>query len=106
MSGIPAWAVRGAKVVCRTPFQHKNGLQRRLAPVLPAPGGIYTIEAVDICSVSGIVDFILVEIETGRFFGEVIAWDASHFGPIVTRSHEQDMAIFRPILDQVPERVG
>lgn len=103
MSSIPSWAVRGARVVCIESFIYRNSVQREHAPVLPQKGTAYTIADVDICGSTGVVDLILVEIVTKPFRGEEIAWDIDHFRPLVTRTQEQDLAIFMPLLDHVPE---
>jgi hypothetical protein len=100
VSGVPAWAVRGAKVVCVAeswggPENHPDVAPPSFAP---AKGAELTIAGID----QGAFLFFaeLPEVyETPLGIGQV-SWPVDAFRPLVT--HEQDMAIFRPILDQVP----
>jgi hypothetical protein len=82
----PSWAVPGARVVVvdngPTPLGNASGLSLNQ---------IVTIKSIrfDGC--------LLIDAGRPRY-----GFRPSRFRPLVTRSHEQDMAIFRPILDQIP----
>lgn len=99
MSGIPSWAVRGAKAVC---VADRWNLTCDELHRLPMIGEVLTVEG---CFED--------ERGAGLWFEEIPVhqglcsvphyWAVEAFRPLVTRSQEQDMAIFRPILDHVRE---
>lgn len=100
MNGIPAWAVPGAKVVCVDGMPSWNYFKGRPAKysALPVLGEIYTIsQAVwhQWPFRSG-VGLHLLEIQRA---GKVSPYILERFRPLVTRSQEQDVAIFRHHLD-------
>lgn len=92
MSGIPAWAVRGAKCI----FIDVDGMgdwgDDEPHAATPEPNAILTV-------VKAVEFDDGVYVKTAEFPTVGIAVECLR--PLVTRSQEQDMAIFRPILDQV-----
>lgn len=88
---IPTWARPGVKVVC---VEHDdldlNG--RPKSPTLTA-GEIYTIERAYVDA-----DGVWVAV-----FGLGLDYEIDGFRPLVTRSQEQDTAMFRKLLNTCPE---
>ena len=97
MSGIPSWAVKGAKVVCinsRPPWWCGVG-----DPVLvPVEGEVYEISALG--DFGGQCGLLLVGM------GELDFWHCRRFRPLVTRSQEQDIAEHFAHHLRTPERVA
>lgn len=97
MSGIPSWAVRGAKVVCICGFPDAEA-----AGVLaPQVGQIYTIRAID-HEPPFAVCFWLEEVGRGFKCSDGIepSFYAGNFRPLTRQ--ETDLAIFRAIADRAP----
>lgn len=98
MSGIPAWVRPGAKCISLYDFPdaRAHGFDA------PRAGTIYTVREID--QGPGVYDCIRVMEITNPTCddGWEPSWVIKRFRPVVTRSQEQDVAIFRPILDQVP----
>jgi hypothetical protein len=97
VSGIPFWAVPGAKVVCIS-----APLRSRKFSTPPEVGAQYTIRETFISS-HGTSAARLVEIKGtySRKSKMERGWKLFRFRPLITRSQDDDMAIFRPILDQL-----
>jgi len=102
MSSIPAWAVRGAKVVC-TRRKWRDVWPGEIAPSF---GQILTIretrEAVD--GLGGL-DLLFEEIVNApQHYREGFlecGWHHSRFAPLVsTKTEDEDLAHFRPYLHQ------
>lgn len=93
---LPAWAFRGARVVCIKACDDGPALRERcvISEVIDDARGPFAPYAY----IEGYDGWIAVS-ESKRKRTGYSVW---HFRPLVTRSQEQDMAIFRPILDQVP----
>lgn len=92
MSDIPSWARVGAKVVCIADAVAIVGVDLGF-PLFKA-GDIYTIGGVEVDPDYGV--FLWFKGHDSRHSGHI-----DGFRPLITRSQEQDMAIFRPILDQL-----
>lgn len=96
---MSAWAKRGAKCVCiRTPWSWKScdptlPLFTRIRAVYfmrkPKLNGVYRVSALD-------GERLQLDGFEGQWF------KTRNFRPLVTRSQEQDLAIFRPLLDRLP----
>lgn len=101
----PVWAVRGAKVVCIADGWDGPDNYPDVAPpaFAPAKGVLLTIDGTD-------ADTFLFFKELPRTYETPlgmgrVSWPIESFRPVVTRTQEQDFALFRPILDHVPETV-
>lgn len=107
MSGIPAWAVRGAKVVCISTHPEWASL-----PVeTPRVGETYTLRAVDVNPFDGVACCWLEEIADQfcldpRAIG-FVAFGLFRFRPLVDdEAQERDVALFSHHLRQnAPELV-
>lgn len=104
MSGIPAWAVPGAKVVCIRTMTRRNG-----GPV-PVVGQTYVVRHPHVSpfgdAVIGLEEIVdpLANYKLAPGLGPF--WLVEWFRPLVTRSQEQDIAThFRDLLRQ-PEPVA
>lgn len=92
MSGIPAWAVKGAKVVCIE--EPPSGAIRR--------GEVVTIALVtDIRDPHGDWGVVFEEVVSPDGFGGF--FKGRRFRPLVTRTQDQDIALFAYLLDSVGE---
>jgi hypothetical protein len=90
--GIPAWAVRGAKVVC---VDASNQLPDRTQLQL---GVVYTIDAVT-TTPFGVFGYRLKETPNNiGGLGVPYGYNSKRFRPVVTRTQEQDIAQFLPLL--------
>lgn len=111
MSGIPAWAVRGAKVVCVERGEERN----RGFVTYPVVGQVYTIRQV-LDHPYGGAGIRLVEIENPALPYVVKAgdtprkheasWMLHRFQPVITRTLEQDSTMFRKLLQPKRVRIG
>jgi hypothetical protein len=114
LGGAPAWAVKGAKCICVDDSdwegRYLNGDPVDLAAegiVTPEKGRIYTIRDVIALAASSLrvaaVGVRLVEVDNGHLAHrsvdrtELCFW-VGRFRPLITRTKEQDMAIFAPLL--------
>jgi hypothetical protein len=97
VSGIPAWAVRGAKVVC------VNGKARSIwtkGGWAPQTDGVYTVERAFSDRGTGKV---LLELREYVHDVPYHGWDITRFRPLVDdEAQERDVAIFRHHLTQKP----
>jgi hypothetical protein len=99
MSGIPAWAVKGAKVVCIQGGQ--PGCNGDLYGVgYPKTREVVTIDGVFLRKRDGRCLLTLIEYPSGNTGG---GWNVANFRPLVTRSQDQDIALFVHHLDSVGE---
>jgi hypothetical protein len=104
MSAVPAWAVRGRKVV----FKPKpEGRPRHSLGNYPVPDGVYTIRKVVICQ-DGKPAILLDEINNehliGTFGDREPGFGTWHFRPAIEpKSEAHDLAMFRDLIRQ-PER--
>ena len=86
MSGIPAWAVRGAKVVCISDRYHENFVDDVPRPVC---GNVYTIREALVRK--GKPQVRLIEIDSGA-----ASFHTNRFRPAVEpKSEAEDLALFR-----------
>lgn len=105
MSGIPAWAVRKAKVVCieRDGWNDMRNKVTDEADLMSYPqfGETYTIREVRVRFVPEwgevLVGVLLHEVsnpiaEGGSAFGEEPGFDVRGFRPVVSKAAEQDIA--------------
>lgn len=92
--GIPAWAVKGAKVVCIAGGD-PNGPGFKLVGGYPVTGGVYTIRSVTDRGRGGKVLLRLAEfrpfIHNGNEWG---GWDADRFRPLVTQQDDIEAHFF------------
>ena len=103
MSGIPSWAVRGAKVVCI------DGAERSSKTVdgwAPKTGGIYTIRSTFFAEGWNCWYLRLEEYVADGVFWRGIepGWDLPRFRPLITEQDDLETH-FKALLD-VPEQVG
>jgi hypothetical protein len=101
---VSAWARPGVKCVCIKRDQWKN-LQQGEVP--PRFGQELTIRSVEL--VDGILGLMFVEIvnqpqKYDEGFSEC-CWDVLNFRPLITRTQEQDVALFRKIVADAPAGV-
>lgn len=95
---IPSWATVGAKVVCVDAAWSSD-------PPFASPlrkGAIYTIESAYIwhAAIGAEPVIRLVEVDNPIISG--FGYLVDRFRPLVIRSHEQDMEIFRKIASNLP----
>jgi hypothetical protein len=92
LGGIPSWAVRGAKVVCIKvgAWSPSDGLDDE-AKNHPILDGIYTIDM-------AVTDERGEPFITLDEFWPFDLYALASFRPLVTRSAEEDLAIFAPML--------
>lgn len=101
MTGIPSWAVKGAKCVC---VRTQPPERRVVGAVYPLVGEVYTIRKVVICTIgmrSGLPSLLLEEITNDTSINPLVigvessleaAMPIDAFRPLVTRTQEQDIA--------------
>lgn len=99
MSGIPSWAVRGAKVVCVDGSPRPSGARY---VVLPKEGDTYTIGGVEWFEWSSTAGWGLHLIGLKRFVnGRHIPFKWDRFRPLVsTKTEAEDAAMFRDLIRQ------
>jgi|DEB19_MinimDraft_3_1074340.scaffolds.fasta_scaffold118202_1 hypothetical protein len=94
MSGIPSWAVRGAKVVCVLDFTTARTVNDLGYTAIPIVGQAYTVRRAYICRY-GVPVIALREFEVDQYF------DLRGFRPAVAlKTESEDLAHFRHHLDQ------
>jgi hypothetical protein len=96
MSGIPAWAVRGAKVVW-TGGRIRPGVKRL------TEGRVYTLRGTALCPINGHIGCYLVGVYNDRhlFLPEELGYLLEQFRPLVTAKTEaEDLAHFKHHLTQ------
>lgn len=102
MSGIPAWAVRGAKVVCI-----EGSGRNHFGGWAPKTGGVYTVRSAFFAE--GFGPFLrLAEYRTEhQWRGMERGWDAYRFRPVIEpKTEAEDLAHFKHHLTQkTPEVV-
>jgi hypothetical protein len=98
LGGMPAWAVIGAKVVCTVDYSKVTADWRGIIRV-PAMHEVLTIRDVVFSPTSGRPCLRFVEIVNPIvfYFGER-GFRLAHFRPVIFRTHEEDVAIFAPLL--------
>lgn len=111
---MSAWAQVGAKVVCinADPYTHRHliegaGFKPNLIAGFPlVKGETYTIESVVAHPVLAATCIRLVEVASrgSSAIGDDPGYIISRFRPLVTKTLEQDLAIFLPLLTDL--RVG
>lgn len=100
---MSAWARPGVKCVC---VDASPGKTPGLATLVT--GRVYTIRTVEDCGQYGI-GLILAEVRNATLFyttgvSEPV-YRVDRFRPLITRTQEQDVALFRQIIAQVPAGV-
>lgn len=97
------WAVRGAKVVCVDDVICVAWHLRPIGKLIKH--GVYTIRDVGLSRANpGMIILRLVEIsnpESPRWKHEY-GYRLHRFRPLITRSHEEDMTVFRKIASNLP----
>jgi hypothetical protein len=97
MSGIPSWAVPGAKVVCiKAPMSRYSTCADRSEPVF---GGKYTIDCDGVLYRRGVFYIGLSEMHPDSMFRLRL------FRPIISKSQEQDVAMFKSLLHTAPNKL-
>lgn len=84
MSGIPSWAVKGAKVVCVDATPNQFG-------VLLTKGDVYTVRGISVMDTYGENGLLLEEVSTGGAFswnGEEVGFAFRRFRPAITQSDD------------------
>lgn len=97
MSGIPSWAVPGAKVVCIKGFKPEDAINGKCHSFarLPRTGGLYIIKFAELHETDvGPLCFIGLTAFGGDGF------DILQFRPLV--SEADDLRLFRDIADKAP----
>ena len=99
LGGIPSWAVPGAKVVCTVDYSKKVTADWRGIIRVPALHEVLTIREVVFAPTTGRPCLRFVEIVNPIAFsyGER-GFNLTHFRQLVTRTEEQDVAVFAPLL--------
>lgn len=97
---MSSWAARGVKCVYVGVSPHKN---TRIIPL--ERGGTYTIRAVFLHPSRGELGCLLEEVtnELSDYFGIEMGYILTNFRPLATRTQEQDLAIFLPLLETAGE---
>lgn len=96
---IPSWAKPGVKCVCVDAKPNRLSDPVFLMKWLPLEGEVYTIKDVVLHPRS--VAVTLEECSDDRLYCAI--W---RFRPVVSRSQEQDVALFTHLLDGLPIREG
>jgi hypothetical protein len=96
MSTIPAWAVKGAKVVCVDLLSHRDEWVRKQCPNIPVKGRVYTIRDVETCPLTSHTTLTFDElqnpvIELEGMTGEA-GFNVTSFRPVTKRTAAQDIA--------------
>mgnify|MGYP003578599562 CR=1 FL=1 len=107
-----SWAKPGVKCVCVDDKPRRIPLFTGSAPVevggvYPVRGEVYTIQAVEwhespLHFVGSFLGVHLVEINRppGRLTGNVVPYRIERFRPLVTKTMEEDVTLFAPLLRQ------
>lgn len=104
MSGVPAWAVRGAKVVCVDPNPWWYGPEARGANV-PVKDAVYTIREI-VFGDAVLLEEIrnaprLIEVDGGGLTIGEPCFAIARFRPVIAKKSEaEDLALFRHHIDQ------
>lgn len=97
MADLPSWVRKGVKVICIRDFREARTVDDLGYTSLPTRGDVYTI--VTTIHAYGQIGIVLAEFEPDHYF------DLRGFRPLVTRTLEQDLSIFAPLLKTELERV-
>ena len=97
---MSSWARVGAKCVC-VDAEPMPGLVFMAPP--PVKGQVYTITAT-FMGIWGVPTATLAGLPNERN-GHDLGWSLKRFRPLVTRSQEQDVAMFKSLLTPAPELV-
>lgn len=106
---MSAWAKVGAKCVC---IREPNASQRLSGAAYPVKGQVYTVRDVRVVTFgkgAGDVCLLLEEIynpaQLNAYLGRQSPLEpgmpVDAFRPLITRTQEEDLAIFRPLLETV-----
>jgi len=101
---LSSWARVGAKCVC-VDGSARVGSRRNL----PVEGKTYTVASVEWCvwlgGHSGIGVHIAEIDRPPHSSGKVYPWGLDRFRPLVTKTQDQDVAMFKSLLTPAPELV-
>lgn len=102
MTNIPSWARVGAKCVCTFDFSSFITADE----VVPKKGEIYTISEIVVISDNPGFRFSEIVNKPNQYKDGVneCAFYVNCFRPLITRTLEQDMEIFAPLLEMVDAR--
>lgn len=103
MDGLSSWVRVGSRVVCVETFSASP-----YAETLPVKGEVYTIREVAWCGLECGVHLREIENPVREYMH---GWSEAYFSidgfrPLITRSQEQDVALFAPLLDTSRAREG
>ena len=99
-----SWAKPGAKCV-RVTDAHPLSRSVKEFGIKMVKGGVYTIRLVRVDRYTGRLLLVFGELPDP---GGNLGWGIEAFRPLITRTQEQDVALFRHLLDGLPvgERVS
>lgn len=102
MTDIPSWAKVGAKVVC-VDASLPNG-EFWAGHEQPIVGAIYTISSVGLDRDGVNIGVNFIEIERDELARAIWGWEVGYylhrFRPLITRTEQQDLALFTPMLER------
>ena len=91
------WAAPGVKCVCVDGNWAEHEIQR---------GGVYRVPMVnEVLTIACVRDneyLVFEEIPERQEAGKIIAWSIRSFRPLVTRTQDQDLELFLPLLTDTP----
>lgn len=105
MSMFPPWVRPGVKVVCVSRTRLHLSIIKEYDLEDAVVGQVYTIR--DTMVRFGQVGILLAEIRNNSVPGDSIEWGFSveRFRPLITRTQEQDLEQFIPLLETKPHEV-
>lgn len=98
---MSAWAKPGVKCVCIAHGWPEHEMEEGGVTRAPMPNEVLTVTEV---IRNGYLRF--AEIPVVQAAGCELAWDVTAFRPLITRTQEEDLALFRDLLTDAPVEVN